>query len=123
MNEEMKLEIVMARGDRTTRSFRLTKSGNPYTDSLDEIYFSVKKSGKDKKLLFQKRFTDAEIQYIGNGRYQFTILPEDTNNLEFDKEYDFDIELVKEDEIKKTFTGILKLTTEVTHAADEGARV
>lgn len=123
------LHITMARGDLAVRSFRIKNdTQEPYTEELDEIYISVKKNSKDKKLLFQKRLSENEIEYLNNGRYQFKILPEDTNGLDFDKDYEFDIELVKYDdqahelELKRTFAGILTLTKEVTHVADEGAR-
>ena len=123
------LHITMARGDLAVRSFRIKNdTQEPYTEELDEIYISVKKNSKDKKLLFQKRLSENEIEYLNNGRYQFKILPEDTNGLDFDKDYEFDIELVKYDgqahelELKRTFAGILTLTKEVTHVTDEGAR-
>jgi hypothetical protein len=45
-------------------------------------------------------------------------MPEDTNNLDFG-EYMFDIELVIEGQMKKTFTGRLRLTEESTHATNE----
>ena len=119
--------IQMARGDLEERTFQV-RSPNPegagtipYEGSFDEIFMTVKKYHTDREYLFQKRLTEGGILPLGEGTYQFTIEPEDTDGLPFG-DYEFDIELLKNGEIKKTFAGVLKLKKEVTHAANEGAR-
>ena len=109
----------MTRGDMLTKSFVIRSSdGTPYTETLDNIYLTVKKSANDRDYKFQKRLSDNSIESLGEGRYQFTIEPEDTDPLQFE-EYAFDIELYKEDVIKRTFYGKLKLEKEVTHYYNE----
>jgi len=113
------MQIVMPRGDLVKKTFVIRMPDKtPYTDALDEIYLTVKKSYLERNYKFQKRLSDGGIEYIGDGRYKFAIEPEDTNTLEFG-DYDFDIEIVKIGEIKKTFTGTLTLTMESTHAVNE----
>ena len=114
------LQIVMPRGDRVSKSFIIRgPDKQPFTGTLDEIYFTVKKSFMDRNYKFQKKLSDGSIASVGGGRYQFTILPEDTDGLNFE-DYDFDIEVIKYNEIKKTFAGKLILTVESTHRGNEG---
>ena len=114
------MEIRMARGDITTKSFTIkNKDGTLYSEEPDDIYFTVKSSANDKEYKFQKRLVTGTIESIDTGKYQFTILPEDTNDLGFST-YDFDIEIVKLPGLKKTFYGKLILEKEVTHACNEG---
>lgn len=114
------MQITMPRGDLLTKSFIIrAPDKTPYTEQLDEVYLTVKKSFRDRNFKFQKRMSNGGIDYVGDGRYQFVIQPEDTNGLDFG-DYDFDIEIVKIGEIKKTFAGKLILTSESTHAVNEG---
>lgn len=117
------MEITMARGDLEVRTFQIrSPSGSgtvPYTEELDEIYFTVKKNYNDRNFCFQKRQSDGGIIYTGDGNYQFTIQPADTDGMAFGA-YVFDIELVKNGEIKKTYRGNLMLEPEATHACNEG---
>lgn len=114
------MEITMARGDLVKRTFVVKGvDKNPYVDPFDNIYFTVKRLANDKNYKFQKRLSDGGIMSLGDGEYEFTIQPEDTDNLEFPADYEFDIELVIEGEIKQTFYGVLHLTKEVTHHYNE----
>ena len=114
------MEITMARGDMETRTFQIrSPDGTPYTDELDEIYFTVKKDANERSFRFQKRLSDGGIISTGDGTYEFTIQPQDTDGMGYGN-YVFDIELVKDGEIKKTFMGMLILTREVTHSYNEG---
>lgn len=114
------MEIRMARGDITSRSFTIkNKDGTVFDETPDEIYFTVKESARDRDYLFQKRLSDGGIIGIEDHKYQVTILAEDTNGLNFGT-YDFDIEIVKEPSLKKTFCGKFILEKEVTHACNEG---
>ena len=113
------MEIVMARGDLETRTFQIVDAdGEPYTEQMNDIYMTVKKTPKERSVIFQKRISNGTISYLGDGMYQFVIEPHDTDGLAFG-DYVFDIELIKQDEIKKTFCGLLKLMPEVTHAVNE----
>lgn len=115
------MEIRMARGDLVTKTFRLLKKDKTtYETEPDEIYFTVKTVASECDFKFQKRLSRGEIIRVEQGKYQFTILPQDTDGLLFSN-YDFDIEIVKEGTLKRTFTGQLVLTKEVTHACNEGA--
>lgn len=113
------MRISMPRGDMREQAFSVKLNQEPFVDEFDEIYFTVKKNFKDKNFLFQKRMTTGEIEPVENGMYQFVILPEDTNDLNFD-DYVFDIELVINGRLKRTYVGTLSLTPESTYACNEG---
>lgn len=114
------MEIVMARGDMTVRTFAVqTKDKLPFTDQFDNIFLTVKKTAEDREFKFQKRLNDGSgIESLGGGKYRFTILPEDTNGLPYGR-YVFDIELLIAGALKKTFLGTLELTKEATHSYNE----
>lgn len=113
------MEITMARGDLETRTFRVNgPDRSPFLNAFDNIYMTVKKFAEDKKYIFQKRLSDGGIMQVDDGVYQFTIMPDDTDGLAFG-DYDFDIELVINGELKKTYLGVLHLTKEVTHHSNE----
>ena len=113
------LEISLPRGDLHAIEFYITDSdGNVPDVEISEIYFTVKRHYYDKQYVFQKRFSTEDIEPLGPGQYQFVIQPKDTEHLSFG-DYDFDLEFVGP-ELKKTCTGQLHLTQEVTHAANEG---
>ena len=112
------LEFSMARGDLSSFPFAVYLDEELDQTSMDEIYFTVKKHFYDPEPLFQKTLSDGDIEDLGGGNYLITILPEETENLPFGK-YDFDIEVVRLPEIKKTFNGTLELTKESTHARNE----
>lgn len=113
------MEITMMRGDLEIRQFQVLDSNKePFTDQMDEVYFTVKEDPNFKEYKFQKRLTTGEIVSLGDGIYQFRIEPEDTDDLKF-RSYDFDIELIIHGELKKTFPGKLILGREVTHATNE----
>ena len=114
------MQIIMARGDIERKTIWLkNKDGTAYATVPDEIYFTVKKNANEHDFLFQKKMSDGTIAQVDTGKYQFTIQPEDTDGLGFGT-YDFDIEVVKEGLVKKTFCGTLKLEKEVTHHYNEG---
>lgn len=114
------MKIQMVRGDMLSRSFIIRSSDKtPFTEQLDNIYLTVKRDENDRDFEFQKRLSDGGIYSLGEGRYQFTIQPEDTDNMSYGK-YIFDIELVIEGRLKKTYVGELELTKESTHHYNEG---
>lgn len=116
------MEITMPRGDiRPVRFIIRSPNGgkNDTVSDFDEIYFTVKQNFRMKPFLFQKRLTTNEIALQEDGSFQFTIQPQDTDHLMFGTYY-FDIEVVKEEEIKQTFVGSLILTKEATYSENEG---
>lgn len=112
------LSISMPRGDIRSVSFTV-KDETKADVILDEIFFTVKENYNKGPYLFQKRLSTGEIERQDDGSYQFMIRPEDTNGLKF-KDYVFDIEVLAGTDIKQTFVGSLQLTSEVTHAENEG---
>lgn len=112
------LSISMARGDIFMFPFGLYIDNELATEEMDHVYFTVKRSHYDHDFLFQKKTSDGSLVSDGEGGYVVTINPEDTDQLDFG-EYEFDIEVVKLPEIKKTFCGVLYLTDEVTHRNNE----
>lgn len=110
------MEINMPRGD--LRPVQFTVTDGETAPELTEIYATFKKSFRHPNFLFQKRLSDGTIEALGEGSYQFTIEPEDTDGLTYGT-YPFDIEVLG-DGIKQTFTGTLTLTNEATHAGNEG---
>ena len=113
------MHIEMARGDLETRTFHVSgPDKSPFAEDFDNIYMTVKKYASDKKYIFQKRLSDGGIMKIDDGTYQFTIMPEDTDNMGFG-DYDFDIELVINGVLKRTFMGVLTLGKESTHRCNE----
>lgn len=114
------MEITMARGDLVSKTFLVRgPDKQPYTEDFDNIYFTVKRFATDKNYKFQKRLSDGGIIKTNDGEYEFTIMPEDTDNLDFPADYEFDIELVSNGTIKQTYYGVLHLTKEVTHHYNE----
>lgn len=114
------MKIVMSRGDVVTRTFTIKNSDRTvFTEAPDEIYLTVKSTANEYDFKFQKRLSEGDFILIEPGKYQFTINPEDTNDLKF-MTYDFDIEIVKSPHLKKTFLGTLTIEKEVTHWYNEG---
>lgn len=116
-------------GDTYTRDF--TISG--YTDTIDDVYFTIKKNDLDKKFLIQKilnnGITLTDIQYEDDGEtiksrtYNLYLNAVDTESLKPDIEYPFDIEIVTNkdnDTLKKTIIkGNVVLTSATTRVWDE----
>lgn len=100
--------IWMTRGDTVRIELSLYDSqGNPYSpDDGDCIYFTVKKSYKDKDYLFQKT-VDLDHMVL-------TIEPEDTENLQMNKDYEYDMQLTKFNGDIDTF-----ITPSTLHIAEE----
>lgn len=112
-----KLEISMPRGDLRPVAFRVVGVDGGATPEITEIYATFKRSFRHTEYLFQKRLSTGDIEQIGEGSYQFSILPQDTDSLPVDS-YVFDIEVVGPD-LKQTFVGDFVLTNEATYAANE----
>ena len=118
-------------GDTYTRDLII----EGYTDSIDEMYFTVKKNDLDKNFLLQKTIDDGitltDVQYEEDGTtiksrtYNILINAEDTEGLKVDVEYPFDIEIVTNKtapspNVKKTIVkGTFVLTSATTRRWDE----
>ena len=110
------IKITMPRGDIRVFRFQVYNTVTDDIADIDftEIFISVKKSAYNRDVLFQKRLTDGGIEKLGVGDYQFKIDARDTDQLDFNRTYSLDIELVYGNEIKQTEYGQLELTPEVT---------
>lgn len=113
-------------GDTYERNFVVKK----YTDDIDSVFFSVKKSNGDKKTVLQKTLdngiTLVDDVVVDNERrrtYQLMINAEDTEDMTPEQEYEFDVEIVtnKDDaNIKQTIiTGNFILTNATTRMWNE----
>lgn len=122
--ELIKMRIAMPRGDIRLVRFLINDIGSVATDiDFSEMYFTVKKTTKDRAFLFQKKLSNEEILKLGPGDYQIRIEPEDTNNLTYGN-YKFDVQLTWIDErgeqqLKETFVGDFVITEEVTYVTNE----
>ena len=65
------------------RGRRIDANGEPILTTPEEIYFIVKKRWTDKAALITKTLQDMEFDE--DGYYHFTILPEETENLDYGK--------------------------------------
>ena len=119
------MRISMPRGDIKLVRFLVNDLNGTATDvDFTEIYFTVKRSTKDRLYEFQKRLTKGGITKLALGDYQLKIEPKDTNKMVTNStrfpNYVFDVQLEYENFIKETFTGTFVLTDEVTYAENEG---
>ena len=114
--------LRMPRGDIRHFRFLVNDPNGTATDiDFDEIYFTVKKTSKDRLYQFQKRLSTGGIIKLELGDYQIEIKPEDTAKM-FYGNYKFDIQLnykVDENKLKETFVGDFILTDEITFNENE----
>lgn len=101
-----------------------------YDDDIDEMYFSVKKSDSDKRVVLQKTLdngitlmSDETIDDVRYRTYQLVIDSDDTEGMKPDVEYPFDVKIVtiKDDnEIKETIVkGNVTLSAATTRVWNE----
>lgn len=113
-------------GDTYERNFKVKK----YTDDIDAVFFSVKKSNGDKRTVLQKTLDngitlvdDVVVDSERQRTYQLMINAEDTEDMTPEQEYEFDVEIVtnKDDtDIKQTIiTGNFILTNATTRIWNE----
>lgn len=109
----------MPRGDIRLVRFLINDPNGTATDiDFTEIYFTVKKTAKDRLYEFQKKLDNGGIIKLGLGDYQVKIEPEDTAKM-FYGNYKFDVQLHYKNELKETFVGDFILTEEVTFNENE----
>jgi hypothetical protein len=125
--EDLTIEFYI--GDTYTRDF--TISG--YTESIDNIYMTIKKNDRDKKFLIQKKLNDGieltDVEYEEDGTtiksrtYNLLINANETETLKADIEYPFDIEIITEkddNDVKSTIVkGNVVLKSATTRVWDE----
>ena len=117
-DSNVEMNLRMARGDVLMFPFVFYIGSDVYTEEPDNIYFTVKKHHYERLPLLQKTLQDGGIVGDDQGTYVVTINPEDTNEWQLGV-YEYDIEVVKMPNIKKTFVGTLEVTKEVTHYYNE----
>lgn len=111
--------IRMPRGDIRLVRFLVNDPNGTATDiDFTEIYFTVKKSSKDRLYQFQKKLSTGGIVKLDPGDYQVKIEPEDTSKMVYGP-YKFDVQLQYQNELKETFVGDFILTEEVTFYENE----
>ena len=118
------MRIAMPRGDiRLVRFLVNDPNGTATNVDFTEIYFTVKKSTRDRLYEFQKKLSTGGIVKLGLGDYELKIEPQDTNKMIINTpnfpNYVFDIQLCYENQVKETFVGTFVLTDEVTFAENE----
>lgn len=113
------MRIAMPRGDVRYERFLINDPNGTGTElDFDNVYFTVKKSPRDRIYMFQKSLKKGTIEKLALGDYQFKIEPQDTNKMNYGK-YIFDIQLEYKDILKETFTGEFDLLYEVTYPENE----
>lgn len=118
------MRIAVPRGDIKLIRFLVNNPDGASADvDFTEVYFTVKKTAKDRDYIFQKRLTTHGITRLNPGDYQVRIESEDTDMLAFGR-YKFDVQLVYVDSqnkklLQETFVGDFEVTEEVTHKDNE----
>ena len=113
------MRISMPRGDIRLVRFLINERNGTATDiDFTEIYFTVKKTTRDRLYQFQKRLSTGGIVKLDLGDYELRIEPWDTAKMLYG-EYKFDVQLLYEDQLKETFVGDFVLTEEVTYNENE----
>lgn len=113
------MRIAMSRGDIKWERFIInTPEGEPSEIDFSNIYFTVKRSTKDKDYLFQKSLRNGDIYKLGPGDYELKIAPEDTYDLAVG-DYKFDIQISFKDLLKETYVGDFVVKEEVTYIQNE----
>ena len=91
-------------GDTYERNFTISQ----YSEDIDEMYLSIKKSNDDEKVVLQLTLdngltivTDETIDGIRYRTYQIMFDATDTENMKTGVEYPFDIEIVTDKDTTK----------------------
>ena len=93
--------------------------------TINQVYFTVKESDKDKKYKLQKKLNHGITivdEEEGKITYNLLINPEDTDDLKVGKNYNCDVTVVSNSipKVKKTIiTGILRLKDHTTRVYNE----
>ena len=117
--EPKEIDIEFTRGDTCPLKFNLLDNDGNELDltTTDEMYFTVKKNFNTSTVLFQKKFTEGDIEKDDDG-YKLTLTPDDTATLNYGS-YVFDICIKSTDLVRTLAIGTLTLTNEVTFKSNE----
>lgn len=112
------MEIRLTRGDTKYVKFKLKdKNGeNLVLGEGEKLYWTMKKNSTSTDKLAQKVYP-TDITYE-DGWYQFTILPADTEKLDYGT-YEYDIEYKKSTFVQTLDLGYVIITKEITFKEDE----
>lgn len=112
--------MQLTRGDsKTIRFRRISKeTGEVITKLPLEVYFTMKEDYRKEDYIFQKTLENGIVFNEEDNYYYLTIKPEDTDGIEFGI-YNYDIQIVDEEDYKHTITGDIKITREVTWSENE----
>ena len=110
----------ITRGDTKTFIFQRKDINNQViAQKPDEMYITIKRNTELQSFIIQKRLNDGSITYDEETNYySFTILPIDTNNLEYG-DYKYDIEIIEAGKVRTIKKGIFTIEEEVTFASNE----
>ena len=109
--------LSMIRGDTTSLKFqRKDNDGNVIMLQADKAYFTVKKNVSQTNVLIQKTLEDMTLDE--EGVYHFTILPEDTDGLDYGT-YVYDLEIIQNEIVTTISRGEFIIESEVTFAENE----
>lgn len=113
------MNLEFARGDNVEFLIELQNSNGEQIilQEDDKLYMTVKKNSRDEEAVFQKKLGNG-IEKTEEGKYLITILPEDTNNLDYG-EYGYDIQLITGTKKKTLGIYTINLTEEYTHVGNE----
>ena len=113
------MRIALPRGDIRYERFLINDPNGTGTDiDFDDVYFTVKKSAKDRLYFFQKSLKAGTIEKLALGDYQLKINPEDTAKMSFGK-YVFDVQVSYGNVLKESWKGDFDLLEEVTYPENE----
>lgn len=110
--------MIMTRGDTTKWFFqRKDNDGNIITTRPSKLFFTVKSDPRNLTPEFQIPFPEMTLD--ADGTIHFTILPQHTNGLNWQKQYWYDIEVIDAG-VKTTISyGRFTLKPEVTWVQNE----
>ena len=109
----------MIRGDTKRWGINISGLGS---NTIDALYFSVRKHYSDSKYIFQKQLGDGiePDPESENPRYIVTILPEDTERLPALDDYVYDIEITVNGDVITPIYGKITVMADVTRHLGEG---
>ena len=113
------MDLEFTRGDNVEFTIELVNNdGNQILlEDDDKLYMTVKKNSREEEAIFQKKIGNG-IEKTEDGKYLITILPEDTNGLDYG-EYGYDIQLIASGKKKTLGIYTINLTEEYTHVGNE----
>lgn len=117
--EPKEFDFEFPRGDTCPLEFELIDDNGSKIESKKdfEVYFTLKNNFNQSEFIFQKKYSNKEIEYK-NGMFFLIINHNDTANLKIGK-YVYDVQLKSGDYVKTLILGEITLTKEVTWISNE----